>query len=322
MRTRTGVVVIACGLLLLGATDASAQAETETDMTAPSAEVERARGHFKRGVELYGDGDAGAALMEFKRAYEAAPNYRLLYNLGQVSQELREYPAARDYFERYLAEGGPEIDAARRQEVDSALVKISGRIGALQLTSNLPGVELVVDDAVVGKSPLAVPVEVSAGSHRVSAHAEGRAPVARVVDVAGGETVPVHLELPVQATALAQKPALRRRASEPSDSSAVIWLASGTGALAVATGVVAYLASRNSADYQAALDRRTSTAELDDLSDRAKGKALAADILLGATLAAATVTIVVAVTSSDDQPEGEGLSLRIGPGRLTLQHRH
>jgi hypothetical protein len=85
---------------------------------------------------------------------------------------------------------------------------------------------------------------------------------------------------------------------------------------------VAYLAGRNSADYQAAIQRKTSVAELDDLSDRAKGKALVADILLGATLAAATVTLVVALTSADDQPDSEGLSLHIGPGQLTLQNRY
>jgi tetratricopeptide (TPR) repeat protein len=320
MSTRWTAALIVSGLLLLGGAGASAQAEA----SAPSDEVDRARGHFKRGVELYRDGDAGAALMEFKRAFEAAPNYRLLYNLGQVSQELREYPAAREYFERYLAEGGAEIDAARKQEVDSALVKIGGRIGSLELTTNLGGVELHVDDAVVGRSPLAAPVEVSAGSHRVSAHAEGRAPVARMVDVAGGETVPVHLEVPVQAkaSAVAAKLARPSRTSEAGGSSAVIWLASGTGALAVATGVVAYLAGRNSADYQAAIERKTSVTELDDLSDRAKGKALVADILLGATLAAATVTIVVALTSDDDEPDREGLSLRLGPGQLTLHSRY
>jgi tetratricopeptide (TPR) repeat protein len=317
MMTRIAVAAITCAVINLGASGAHAQSEPSPE----SAEVERARAHFKRGVELYRDGDSAASLMEFKRAYDAAPNYRLLYNLGQVSQELRDYPAARDYFERYLSEGGAEIEPTRRQEVESALLKVTGRIGSLELTTNVRGAEFLIEDVSVGTSPLAGAVDVSAGSHRIRATAEGRAAIARVVDVAGGETVPVHLEFPANAkVALSAPPPARAR--DTGGNAAVIWLAAGTGALAVGTGVVAYLASRNSADYQAALERRTSVSELEDLADRARGKALVSDILLGATLAAAAVTIVVAVTSDDDEPDRPSLSLRVGPGRLSLESRY
>src|SRR5688572_21975310 len=75
------------------------------------AATEKARAHFKLGVDLYREGNSRAALIEFKRAYKAAPHYKLLYNLGQASLELQEDSNAIDYFTTYLRQGGDEITA-------------------------------------------------------------------------------------------------------------------------------------------------------------------------------------------------------------------
>ena len=72
------------------ADQASAEAANPNDT---SSVTERAREHFERGVDYYGEGDYRAALIEFQRAYSIQPTYRLLYNLGQVAYELRDYAA-------------------------------------------------------------------------------------------------------------------------------------------------------------------------------------------------------------------------------------
>src|SRR5512145_1254691 len=46
--------------------------------------VEEASQRFQRAVKLYRERSFDAALAEFNRAYELSPDYRVLYNLGQV----------------------------------------------------------------------------------------------------------------------------------------------------------------------------------------------------------------------------------------------
>jgi len=303
---------------LLGGSSLPAYAQSKPE--AASEDVESARSHFKLGVDSYRDGDLTTAMIEFKRAYAAAPNYRLLYNLGQVSRELREYPEAERYFRSYLKEGGSEIEVARRQEVETEIAKVSARIASLVISTNESNAELSVDDVVVGRAPLADVVRVSAGQRRVSASLDSRR-VTKGIDAAGGETLVVELVLEapeVAAPVLAPAPS----APVPEKShAATIGFAIGTGALGVGAGVMAYLAAHDASSYRSALERQTSEAELKSLSDSAKTKALVTDVLLGATLACGVTTLVVALVnggSEERPPEGATAQLGVGPGSLHL----
>ena len=73
---------------------------------AESAKLDDAQRRFQRGIELYKESDFDAALVEFKRAYELVPSYKILYNLGQVSYQRHDYASALRYFRQYLEEGG------------------------------------------------------------------------------------------------------------------------------------------------------------------------------------------------------------------------
>ena len=308
---------VALILALLGGGSAPLRAQSKP--AAVTEDVEAARSHFKLGVDSYRDGDLTTAMIEFKRAYAAAPNYRLLYNLGQVSRELREYPEAERYFRSYLKEGGSELDTARRHEVETEIAKVSARIASLVISVNEPDAELFVDDVAVGHAPLADVVRVSAGQRRVSASREGRR-VTRVIDAAGGETVVVELALearPVEVAAPAPQPALRDTSEGPSHT-ATIALGVSTGALAIGAGVMAYLAAQDASSYRALLDRPTSESELKSLSERAKSKALVTDVLLGATLACGVTTLVVGLMSGGEERAPQTASVGIGPGSVSL----
>src|SRR5436190_16322961 len=90
--------------------------------------TEEGRQHFQRGVQFYKEGDFRGALIEFKRAYEIAPNYKVLYNLGQTSLELQDYAAALTAFKRYVDEGAREVPKDRKQQVESEIKKLEGRV--------------------------------------------------------------------------------------------------------------------------------------------------------------------------------------------------
>jgi tetratricopeptide (TPR) repeat protein len=321
MRARALWLILGC-VLIAGSWGPSRVRAEDTDA---QGDVDTGRSHFKNGVDYYRDGDLGAALIEFKRAYAAAPNYRLLYNLGQVSHELLDYTNAQAYFQRYLSEGGAEIEAARRQEVETALAKIAARIANVQINCNLDGAELFIDDVSVGKSPLSEPVRVSAGTRRVSATLAGHPRITQVVEAAGGDTLVVKMEFPPlaqEAPSLADS-SIRVESSGPSPA---LWLGIGTGALAVGAGVMAYLAYSDASDYRDAIHRKTTAQEVDSLHDRATTKALVTDILLGATVVGAAVTVFVALQGGDDEAEERPTASRteartelmVSPGSIGL----
>ena len=307
---RVNALILALGCLLLSGI---ARAEDE--------DVDTGRSHFKAGVDYYRDGDLNTALIEFKRAYAAAPNYRLLYNLGQVSHELRDYTEAQRYFQRYLREGAGEIEPARKQEVELALAKIAGRIASVVVSCNLANAEIFVDDESVGKSPMGEPVRVSAGTRRISAAISGRPRVTQVIEAAGGDTIVVKLEFPpAPAVASAAQHPATQPVEESSGLSPAVWIGIGTGALAVGAGVMAILAAQDSAAYQDALDRPTSANELKELHDSATTKALVTDILLGATVVGAAATVWVALDSGSEEREPSA-QLSIGAGSVSFRGR-
>jgi len=318
MRLRALILSLgSCLLLALGCIPTAAVAQA---VEGSDSDVDSARSRFKAGVDYYRDGDLNAALIEFKRAYGAAPNYRILYNLGQVSRELRDYTESERYFQRYLEEGGAEIEPARKLEIEGELAKLKSRIGAVALSSNVPNAEFFVDDVSVGRALPNEPVRVSAGTRRISAAAPGRARVTKVVEAAGGETLRVNLDLPLLSTPTAPGIAGKAAAEKSGVSSALV-LGIGTGVLAVGTGVMAYLAYSAQQDYKDELHKQTTASELDDLRSDAKTKALVSDILLGATVVSGVATVVFALRGSGEDKarvNKGGTHLSMGPGSLHL----
>jgi hypothetical protein len=238
-------------------------------------------------LELAQDGDFDSALLELRRAYDLAPTYRLLYNIGLVYQQLKEHARAYDTFERYLSEGGSEIPAERREEITRRMERLKTRIGYLSITTVPTGAEVFVDDLNVGRSPLEGPRRVNSGQRKVSVRLPGHPSESRVVELAGGEVKSVTFDL--------RPPSLP---PAPPPRSAGPWIAWGvTGALAAGTAVTGILAlnAANSYDSTASLrpgqDMGTSWEKVHTLS-------LASDILLGATVVAAGIATYVTIRSS------------------------
>jgi hypothetical protein len=150
--------------------------------------------HFQEGVTFYREGDFAAALVEFKRAYELAPHWQGLLNIGQSYFQLKDYANALVTLQRYLGEGGDAITPDNRATAEGEVADLKNRVGRLQITSNVDGATVSVDDVVVGKTPLADPVLASAGQRKVTASIDGRASVSVSVSVTGNEQIPVSLQ--------------------------------------------------------------------------------------------------------------------------------
>jgi tetratricopeptide (TPR) repeat protein len=181
----------------LAALATNAQAAPSSGPAAKdSAEVELARSHFQRGADLYREGNFDGALAEFNRAFQTVPNYRVLYNIGQVQAERHDYVAALHAFEDYLRQGAADVAPDRRAQVERDITNLKGRISELNITSNVEGAELSVDGLPVGRLPLRRPLLVSAGMRRLSLTKRGYSPAEKVVSVTGGDKpeIPMLLE--------------------------------------------------------------------------------------------------------------------------------
>jgi tetratricopeptide (TPR) repeat protein len=271
---------------------------------APGVDPEtliKARAHFEQGVEFYSEGDYRAALIELQRAYELNRTYKLLYNLGQVAYELRDYAGSERYFRDYLAKGGSELSPERRREIQQELARLRSRVATLRVNTSQEDATVRVDDHVVS-NPRG-PLRVSAGRRVIRADKAGFAPVERVVDVTGGEELNV---------VLAFGPSLVATNDTDSSSSNKLPWVTGilSGALFVAAGVVGYTAYADINARDEALRQYTTRSELDSLGSQAQTKAIVADALLGAAVVSAAVTVVVILASggsADSKPEAARL---------------
>ena len=308
-----------------------ASAQPPPSPAAARAAKQEAATRFRKGLELYGDGDFQAALIEFRRAYELAPSYQVLYNIGQVYFQLQDYAGALTSLERYLAEGGAGVPASRRADVEKDIAKLRQRVAHIDVWTSVEDAEVVLDDAPLGKTPFPKPLLVSAGKHKLTATKSGRVSATKVFEIASGDTLKIALELPDSAPPPAPAPEAPARASastspEPHGSSgSLLWLGwVATGALAVGAGVTGGLALASSSDLATKRETAgTARADLDAASSKTRTLAIISDVCTASAVVAGGVTLYFTLTSpakpKDDAKTASGdVRLGVRPGGLSL----
>jgi hypothetical protein len=327
--------------LLLATLLHTAVARAEPQETSASAALADAQARFRRALELHDEGNLDAARTELRRAYEVAPNYKVLFNLAQVEFELLDYPAALATFEKYLSEGGDRIPKERRAQVQSDVEKLRGRLGSVEIAVNVAGARVLVDDVAVGTTPLLRPILVSAGRRRITASHPGYTAETRVVDVAGGDHATMSFELadekptsaaaapepapsPATPGAEASPPRAAPLASEASKSASTVpwvgWVA--TAMLASGAAITGGLALQRS--QRLASDRARygiDPADLQRLEQEATAFAVASDICAGTAAFAGVLSLYLTLSSGGSPKTEQGRTLRIAPslGSVSLQ---
>ncbi|MFT3696131.1 MAG: tetratricopeptide repeat protein [Kofleriaceae bacterium] len=279
-----------------------------TRANADDSPTKQASDHFDRGVSLYGEADYRAALVEFRRAYEIAPNSAVLYNLGQTYYQLQNYALALDAFERYLAESGDS--PSHKAEVEGAIKTLKTRVGKLAVTTNLPQSEVTVDDELVGKTPIAAAVSVSVGRRKITALHEGHSPEIRYVDIAAGETSKLSIDFPPTGGAL-QPNGQPGQPHESRDLSKPLWITAGVvGVVGIGFGVAGYIESRSLSDERNSFP--ASQSSLDSKSTRVTTFAAIGDIAGAVAIITGGVALYFTLTKHKDK-EGHEVQARITP---------
>jgi hypothetical protein len=316
---RTLFVVLSLAMAL--PTSAAAGAPPRVD-SASAGESTQAAEHFDRGVTYYEEADYSAALVEFKRAYEISPAWRVLFNIGQTDFQLHEYVEALGALRRFVAEGGELIKPKRRAEVDAELADLNDRVARVSFESNLSETTISVDGQPVGVTPLSGPVLVSAGIRRVTALHTGRDPVEQRISVIGGDAMAVQLDFAIPPIseaglqpAFTRSPAPRR---EPRRLPAVV--AFGTAVVGLATGsVFGVLAIADKANLdEVCTSGRACPATSRSTIDAVALNALIANIGFAVAAAGAVTGLTLWWTAGSVSASSEGAHagpvLHIGPG--------
>ncbi len=260
---------------------------------APNASAEQeeaARQRFARGVKLYDDGDFKLALIEFTRAYEMVPDYRFLYNIGHVHLQLGNYAKALRSLTRYLQEGGNAIAAERRAVVEREIASTRQRTATLTVRVSVPGAQIEIDQDMLGFSP-SPPQVVDGGEHRIRVTKPGFLPQEQTVVLATGDVNDLYVAL-----APLQEPThTLERPGRPE-----VWLSwTATAALTAAAGVCGGLALSDSAKLSNLKNTAgTSQSDRQALASQGNTFAIATDVLGGAAIAAAGLSLFLTLRHS------------------------
>jgi hypothetical protein len=268
--------------------------------TSQKQKMEEAQPHLQKAVELYDENDFANALIEFKRAYEIAQDWRFLFNVAQAAYQVSNYALALDSFQKYLSEGGAQVERKRKTFVEGEIAKLKGRVAQVRITVNLPNAEVAVDDEKVGVSPLPAAITVSAGKRKITATIAGKPTAIKSLEIAGGDSTQVTLEIESDEVKPPPPPPppveTRRRIPW-----AVWGVTAGFALVWGATGVVALIFS---GDAQNKINTYGVTkGDITGAQDAARSFALVSDIALGCTVVAAGVATVMTILAKPEPVE-------------------
>ncbi|HVW28666.1 MAG TPA: PEGA domain-containing protein [Polyangiaceae bacterium] len=326
MKFFPGRHAIARNCLLLAVVLGAAPAIAQTKPSPSAGDLDEARQRFQRGVELYKEGSFDAALAEFNKAYELAPNYRVLFNLAQVQNERHDYVSALQDFQKYLDQGGAEISADRRDQVNKEITALRGRVADLTITADVDGAEVLVDGVSAGTLPLSQPVLVSAGVRQLQVKKVGYETSTRTETIAGGDDL--HFDFKLQAipsatpTVATTPPVFSQTENSPPSETAdrssnvPFWVTLASTTL-LAGGAVTFGVLTNSANSR--LDHELGSfpgnpGGIDDARSTLKRDALITDILTGTAVVSGGLCVFFALHGSHGKStQAAQTTLRVGP---------
>ena len=283
-----------------------------------------ARQHFQAGVNLLQDPDGARyaeAYREFQTAYADSPSWKILSNLGITALKLERDGEAADAFSKYLAEGGTNIEADERAQVERDLQTLRAGLVKVTIDSDPPGA-IITDERVPNAGgtvvnrygPLAAALEVGirGGHHRMTASATGYKDSVWEFDTPSqGDTHSFKLEKVEAAPAVnpagpdAGTPPPSPGAKRPVPVGVFVGIAA-TGALAVGGAIVGVLATSKRSDYNTLNSNIVTQADFDKAqSTRNSGQTLnivADSCFAGAVVAAGVTAVLFFTRPTREQP--------------------
>jgi hypothetical protein len=193
------VLSLALASVVLAESVAFAQPRPPSGSAAPSDVRSQlsddARRAWDAAKELSDDNNFAGALVEFKKAQQISGNPRIGLNIGLCEKALLHYSRAIDAWQRELDDASGKLSASEIAELKNAIDVVSRYVTSITVTTNQDGAALFVDEQASGTTPLAGPVRIDVGKHRLRLTKAGFTAAEQEVDVAAGPTTAVTLRL-------------------------------------------------------------------------------------------------------------------------------
>jgi len=160
-----------------------------------AADLDLAKDLFLKGVTLFNAGDTERALDHFLRSRAAFASSKNTINAAICLDKLERFDEALELYEEALTRFGGQLDDSDKATIGPTMTKLRQKVGSIDVSANVLGGSLVIDQRARGKLPLLTPVRVLAGPHIVRVLKDGYAPFETTVSVAIGATVTVNAKL-------------------------------------------------------------------------------------------------------------------------------
>ena len=156
----------------------------------------QAKADYEAARVLLTDGDYAGARIKFQAAYDASKDPRLLWNVAASEKQLRHYAKAVELLKKYAAETSALVSAKERDEAKDLIKTLEPFTVAVTFEVNEAGADVEVDDTSFGKTPLAAPLVIDIGQHKVRVHKDGFRDYAASASIGGSpqQTIAVKLE--------------------------------------------------------------------------------------------------------------------------------
>jgi hypothetical protein len=200
------------------------------------ARTDQARELHVKGAALYEQGQFEKAEAAFLAAWALKQHHQIAANLGACEMKLGRFRDAAEHLAFFLREQPAGGNQDERRRTQTLFDEARAKIGTLTIDVDAPGAEVLIDDVVIGRSPLAGPVFVEPGGRRIVARLSGRPDMTRTLLVEEGMEKKVGLSLALAEVAPVVPPVVvvpERRPIWPVVVSAVL----GAAGLAVGAGL-------------------------------------------------------------------------------------
>ncbi|HTN82164.1 MAG TPA: PEGA domain-containing protein [Sorangium sp.] len=187
-----------CSLGLAIALTAPASSAQTAAGSPGAAEVDaltdKARQLYDEGLAALNRSRWAEAHASFLAAWRIKQHYQIASNLGVAELRLGKHRDAAEHLSWYLREA-PAERTAQRQRAEALLKEALAKVATITIATQPEGAEVTVDGAVVGRTPLALPVYLEPGPHVISAELDGYKPAQEQTEPAVGDAIGITLHL-------------------------------------------------------------------------------------------------------------------------------
>jgi PEGA domain len=128
------------------------------------------------------------AALKFEAAYEVSHDPRLLLNVAICQRQLQDYPKTLIALRKYLEQGEGYITPSERREGEDLVKTLEPLVSRLLVVSAEPEALVTMDNAELGKTPLAGSTLIKVGKHHIKVTKSGFKPFEQDVNASGEET--------------------------------------------------------------------------------------------------------------------------------------